>query len=231
MRPHRTNRPRGRSERAAVGTDALGHTRSSDRPHGFDLSATRVRLIGHTKLNIGHMSGQSLRGLARLLDVPERTLRRAAAEGMVHGRRVGERQYETTLREEMYLREHWPLLRALRTEPNVRLALLFGSVAIGRASERSDLDLLVVLGDQAAGAVAVLAQRLSDRVDREVQLVRLQEAERSPGLMADALAQGRVLVDRDGAWPALKAAERRWQREAAAEAAPLLESAPDLGLS
>ena len=153
----------------------------------------------------------------------------------MHGRRVGERQYQTTLREEMYLREHWPLLRALRvalrTEPNVRLALLFGSVAMGRASERSDLDLLVVLGDQAAGAVAALAQRLSDRVDREVQLVRLQEAERSPGLMADALAQGRVLVDRDGAWPALKAAERRWQREAAAEAAPLLESAPDLGLS
>jgi len=181
------------------------------------------------------MSGQSLRSLARLLDVPERTLRRAAAEGMVHGQRVSERRYETTLREEMYLREHWPLLRtlraALRTEPNVRLAVLFGSVATGRESERSDLDLLVILGDQTAGAVAALAQRLSDRLDRDVQLVRLQDAERSPALMADALAQGRVLIDRDQAWPALKAAAPRWQRKAAANATPLLESAPDLGLS
>jgi hypothetical protein len=49
--------------------------------------------------------------------------------------------------------------------------------------------------------------------------------------MADALAQGRVLVDRDDTWRALKAAERRWQRKAAAEATPLLESAPDLRLS
>jgi uncharacterized protein len=181
------------------------------------------------------MSGQSLRSLARLLDVPERTLRRAATEGMVHGRRVSERRYETTLREEMYLREHWPLLRtlraALRTEPNVRLAVLFGSIATGRESEQSDLDLLVVLGDQTADAVAALSQRLSDRTGREVQLVRLQEAERSPALMADALAQGRVLVDRDVAWPTLKAAERRWQRKAAADATPLLESAPDLELS
>jgi hypothetical protein len=72
---------------------------------------------------------------------------------------------------------------------------------------------------------------LSDRIDRDVQLVRLQEAERSPALMADALAQGRVLVDRDDTWRALKAAERRWQRKAAAEATPLLESAPDLRLS
>lgn len=181
------------------------------------------------------MSSQSLRSLARLLDVPERTLRRAATEGMVHGRRVSERRYETTLREEMYLREHWPLLSslraALRTEPNVRLAVLFGSFSTGSESQQSDLDLLVVLGDQTAGAVAALAQRLSDRTDREVQLVRLQEAERSPALMADALAQGRVLVDRDVAWPALKAAERRWQRKAAAGATPLLESVPDLGLS
>ncbi len=118
------------------------------------------------------MSGQSLRSLARLLEVPERTLRRAAAEGMVHGRRVSERRYETTLREEMYLREHWPLLRTLRaglrTEPNVRLAVLFGTISTGLESERSDLDLLVVLGDQTAGAVAALAQRLSDRVVRYV---------------------------------------------------------------
>jgi predicted nucleotidyltransferase len=181
------------------------------------------------------MADQSLRSLARYLDVPERTLRRAATEGLLHGRRVSERRYETTLREEQYLREHWPLLRslraALRTEPNVRLAVLFGSVATGRDSASSDIDLLVVLRDPAANAVAALAQRLNDRTSRDVQLVRLAEAERSAILMADVLAQGRVLIDRDGTWPGLKASERRWQRAATAEDGPLADAMPDLGLS
>jgi predicted nucleotidyltransferase len=181
------------------------------------------------------MAEQSLRRLARLLDVPERTLRRAATEGLLHGRRVSDRRYETTLREELYLRKHWLLLRslrtALRTEPNVRLAVLFGSMATGQESENSDIDLLVVLRDPAAAAVAALAQRLSDRVGRDVQLVRLEDAERSAILMADALAQGRVLIDRDEAWHRLSASTRRWQRRAAAEDIPLTDSIPDLGLS
>lgn len=123
-------------------------------------------------------------------------------------------------------------LRAgMRTEPNVRLAVLFGSVATGRESADSDVDLLVVLRDPGAATVAALAQRLSDRLDREVQLVRTEEAERSPVLMADVLAQGRVLVDRDGAWVRLKAAESRWQRRAASEDVPLTDSIPDLELS
>src|SRR5581483_8091501 len=143
------------------------------------------------------MAEDSLRTLARHLDVPERTLRRAAAEGLLHGRRVSERRYVTTLREEAYLRQHWPVLRALRsalrTEPNVRLAVLFGSFAIGDESDGSDLDVFVVLRDTGPVAVAALAQRLGDRVGREVQLVRSQDAERLPGLMVDVLVQGRVL--------------------------------------
>jgi predicted nucleotidyltransferase len=119
----------------------------------------------------------------------------------------------------------------MRTEPNVRLAVLFGSVATGRESADSDVDLLVVLRDPGAATVAARAQRLSDRLDREVQLVRTEEAERSPVLMADVLAQGRVLVDRDGAWVRLKAAESRWQRRAASEDVPLTDSIPDLELS
>ncbi len=181
------------------------------------------------------MADDSLRTLARHLNVPERTLRRAAAEGLVHGQRISDRRYHTTLREEAYLREHWPVLRqlraGLRTEPNVRLAVLFGSVASGRESADSDVDLLVVLRDPGAAAVAALAQRLSDRLAREVQLVRTEEAERSPVLMADVLAQGRVLVDRDGAWVRLKAAEPRWRRRAASEDVPLTDSMPDLELS
>ena len=181
------------------------------------------------------MALDSLRTLARLLNVPERTLRRAAAEGLLHGRRVSERRYETTLREEAYLREHWPVLRdlraALRTEPNVRLAVLFGSFAVGRESDRSDVDLLVMLRNRDARSVAALAQRLSDRVGRYVPLVRLEDAERSPGLMVDVLGQGRVLVDRDGRWAGLKTGEQGWRRRAAGQELALEDSMPDLELS
>ena len=122
------------------------------------------------------MADDSLRVLARHLDLPERTLRRAASQGLIRGQRLSERRFRTTLREEAYLRSHWPLLSALRaalrTEPNVRLAVLFGSVATGAEGEGSDVDLLVALRDPSAAGLAALAARLSDRVGRDVQLVR-----------------------------------------------------------
>jgi predicted nucleotidyltransferase len=178
------------------------------------------------------MPVDSLRTLARHLEVPERTLRRAAAEGALHGQRISERRYRVTLREEEYLRRHWPLLRelrsALRTEPNARLAVLFGSLATGQASQRSDIDLLVSLADPSAAMVAELSERLHRRLDTEVQLVRLQEAEQAPALMADVLAHGRVLVDRELAWPELKAHEGGWRRRAGTGG--LEDSMPDLEL-
>jgi predicted nucleotidyltransferase len=181
------------------------------------------------------MPSHSLRTLAHHLDIPERTLRRAAAEGLVRGRRTSARRYETSLREEAYLRRHWPQLRelrdALRTEPNVRLAVLFGSQATGRASERSDVDLLVTLADPGAGRVAQLTGRLERRLGRDVQIVRLDDAKRSPSLMADALEVGRVLVDRDGRWPELTARVGMWRRRAKTDDVPLEQAMPDLDLS
>lgn len=181
------------------------------------------------------MPTDSLGSLARQLDVPERTLRRAAAQGLLHGERISERRYRTTLREEAYLRQHWPLLRdlraVLRTEPNVRLAVLFGSAATGRDSERSDVDLLVSLADPGAAAVAELSGRVTRRVGRDVQLVRVQDAEQSPALMLDVLSQGRVLVDRDGLWTGLRTTERRWTRRAASEAVALENSMQSLDLT
>jgi len=181
------------------------------------------------------MPSDSLRTLARHLDVPERTLRRAAAEGLVHGTRTSPRRYETTLREEAYLRRHWPLLRdlrdALRTEPNVRLAVLFGSQAIGRATERSDVDLLVALTDPSAARVAQLTGRLERRLGHDIQIVRLQDAEQTPSLMADALEQGRVLIDRDNRWRQLKGREATWRRRAKASDVPLKDAMPDLDLA
>jgi len=109
------------------------------------------------------MATDSLRSLARHLDVPERTLRRAAAEGLIRGERTGPRRFRTSLREEAYLRAQWPLLRelrgALRTEPNVRLAILFGSQATATTTEHSDVDLLVALVEPSASRIAELAGR------------------------------------------------------------------------
>jgi predicted nucleotidyltransferase len=138
------------------------------------------------------------------------------------------------MREEAYLRAHWPLLRglrdALRTEPNVRLAVLFGSQAVGTATARSDVDLLVALADPGASRVAELAGRLERRVGRSVQLVRLEDAERAPALMADVLERGRVLVDREGSWQELRPQLGAWQAHAAEAEVPLADAMPDLKL-
>jgi len=216
------------------------------RPHGREPMIPRSRsresaAIGQTKhgyrpyqvLGSGYVN--SLRALARHLDVPERTLRRAATEGLIRGERISPRRYRTSLREEAYLRRHWPYLRelrsALRVEPNVRLGVLFGSLATGQATERSDIDLFVALADSAVARVAGLAGRLEGRLGREVQVVRIEDARGSPVLMAAALEQGRVLVDRDLRWPKLKAAELTWQRRAAVLEVPLEEAMPALDLT
>ena len=177
----------------------------------------------------------SLRSLAQALDAPERTVRRAAMEGLIHGERVSPRRFRTSLREEAYLRRHWPVLRALRealrTEPNVRLAVLFGSLATGTATERSDIDILAVLADSHVGRVVDVADRLARRLNRDVQLVRLEDAERSPVLMAAVLDQGRVLVDRDGLWPNLARRAGQWKRRAREMEVPLEQAMEELDVA
>jgi predicted nucleotidyltransferase len=159
---------------------------------------------------------ESLRQAAAELSIPERTLKRAAAEGLIRGERISPRRFRVTFREEAYLRRHWGLLHmlraALRTEPNVRLAVLFGSIAKGDDYEDSDIDVLVVLSDPSVGRLVGLTERLSGRLGRDVQLVRLADAETMPVLMTDVIEQGRVLVDREGRWPSLRETMGRWQR-------------------
>jgi predicted nucleotidyltransferase len=160
----------------------------------------------------------SLRRVAIDLEIPERTLRRAASEGLLHGERISPRKFHIGLREETYLRRYWAVLRALRaafrTEPNVRLAVLFGSTATGRDHARSDLDVMVGLRMPAVERLAELTERLSQRVGRDVQLVRLSEAADSPALMLDIIEQGRVLIDREELWPSLQASAATWRRRA-----------------
>src|SRR5918996_2138091 len=106
-----------------------------------------------------------LHDLAQELHVSERTLRRAVAEGTIRAERPSARRLRLTEEEREWVLRHWPTvarLRAeLRTEPSVRLAVLFGSGARGREHPRSDLDLLVELDGPSPARLAALEERLS----------------------------------------------------------------------
>lgn len=121
--------------------------------------------------------------------------------------------------ERTYLRENWPVLRdlrsALRTEPSVRAAILFGSYARGEQHDASDIDVLV---DRKPGpGLREVARRLSKRLGRVTQLIALEDAERAPLLLAEVLRDGRVLVDRDETWDRLRAAQATIERRAIRE--------------
>ena len=119
--------------------------------------------------------------------------------------------------EHRYLKHRWPLLsglrRALRTEPNVRLAILFGSVARGEEISRSDVDVLVDLRDPDPFRMLELQERLSQTVARDVQLLRLGDAQRDLTVLGEALKDGRVLVDREDQWSKLKKRAGQIQRQ------------------
>jgi predicted nucleotidyltransferase len=146
--------------------------------------------------------------LAREVGVHERTLRRAVAGGSLRGVRPSPRTLDISLSEREYVRRSWKLIStlrgALRTEHNVRFALLFGSVARGTSARGSDVDVLVALRDPDLERVVDLSAKLSAATERRVDVVRLQDAENEPSFVADVIADGRVLIDREGLWPRLR---------------------------
>lgn len=159
----------------------------------------------------------ALAQLAEEVGTSERTLRRAVNDGMLRGSRPSPRRLELPLSERSYVRSAWPLLAALRTalrtEPNVRFALLFGSAATGEDSPDSDVDVLVSLRDPDLFKLIALEGRLSERLGRDVELVRLEDAERDPVFFTLGLEQGRTLVDRAGLGPRLRRRAARLARE------------------
>ncbi len=131
-----------------------------------------------------------------------------------------------SLSEREYVRRSWKLLStlrgALRTEHNVRFALLFGSVARGTAAPGSDVDVLVALRDQDLERVVELSTKLTAAIGRRVDVVRLEDAENEPAFLADVIDDGRVLIDREGLWPRLRdrgSSLRRVARRSQAERA------------
>jgi predicted nucleotidyltransferase len=150
--------------------------------------------------------GLMLARLAAEVGCSERTLRRHVAGGLLRGR-VVRGQLKLSQAEGAYLRAHWELLskllNALRTERDVRLAVLFGSTATGEDTPASDVDLLVIHRHPGWQTQADLRIRLRHALGVPVDIVLLEQAEEQPSLLADVLREGRVLVDRDGLWGAV----------------------------
>ncbi|HEY5295536.1 MAG TPA: nucleotidyltransferase domain-containing protein [Gaiellaceae bacterium] len=161
----------------------------------------------------------NLKLVAGSLQVSDRTLRRAASRGTIRSEHKGARRLELPIQEVLYLERAWPLLQALigslRTLPNVRMAVLFGSLARGDGRAESDADLLVRFAEPGLGARGQLIKHLEATAGRRIQLV--EQGEASPLLLADVVRDGRVLVDRDGDWAALVATAPQLARAAAAE--------------
>jgi predicted nucleotidyltransferase len=158
--------------------------------------------------------------LARQIGANERTLRRAFNQGTLRAERPTPRKLRFAAAERQYLRRSWKLLAtlrgALRTEQNVRFALLFGSAARGDDSEASDVDLIVEMRDSSLARIVDLELKLEKLLQRRVDLLTLEDASASPVLLAEAVAEGRTIVDRQERWAQLgsevEAMDRRAQR-------------------
>lgn len=165
--------------------------------------------------------GRNLGEIAKKLGCSERTLRRYVSQGALRGERASRDEVSIPYREEVYLKRHWGLLsglrRALRTEHGVRMAVLFGSTATGDDRPDSDVDLLISHSSGDPEDLVELRRRLQKHVDRPLHLTLLEEAEHSPSLLADVLVEGRVVVDRNRAWPRLRRRRRQLLGKAAAD--------------
>lgn len=154
--------------------------------------------------------------LAEEVGVHERTLRRAVNQGALRADRPTPRTLEMSLPESLFVRRSWSLLAALRaalrTEHNVRFALLFGSAAAGADEPASDVDVLVDLRDASLERVVDLEAKLAAAIDRQVDVIRLEDAQGDPRFLGGALAEGRVLVDRERLWPRLLRREPELRR-------------------
>jgi predicted nucleotidyltransferase len=146
--------------------------------------------------------------LAQQVGASERTLRRAVAEGTLRAERLSPRRLRLSALEKEYVRRQWSLLArlraALRTEHNVRFALLFGSNARSEDGQESDVDLLVEMRDSSLVRVVDLELKLEGLLGHEVDVLNVEDAEASPLLFAEALREGRVIVDREGRWAELQ---------------------------
>jgi predicted nucleotidyltransferase len=160
-----------------------------------------------------------LEQLASGVGVSERTLRRAVNSGLIRAQRPSARRFLLSDPEAAWVRSHWELvgqlLATLRTEPNLKLVVLFGSVARGdEVKGVSDVDLMVEFRRSFPGALEALRLRLNRQLPVEAQLVPLEGARRNPRLLSEVLRDGRPLVDREQSWSHLQARAGEAQAQA-----------------
>jgi predicted nucleotidyltransferase len=94
------------------------------------------------------------------------------------------------------------VLQDLRSDPQVEAVFLGGSLALGQSSPRSDLDLVVIKSE----AVEVMERYVRYVEDVQVQVIAgpprqfdiWLETDRPSGTVIRQLANGRLLLDRDG---------------------------------
>lgn len=161
----------------------------------------------------------TLADLAREMGVDARTMRRAATDGTIRCERASPRRQSVDQDEYRYAVAHWPLLaklrQLLRTEPNVRLAVLYGSTARGTETPSSDVDVLVALGEDRPEAAVKLATRLERSLGRQVDVARLNRVrDRSPLLLLQVIDEGRVVLDRDSVWRELTTQRAKIKQQA-----------------
>lgn len=162
--------------------------------------------------------------LAQELRTSDRAIRRAVNRGTIRARRPTPNRMEIPAQEREYLNDHWPVLQtltaALRTEPSVQTAILFGSVARGDDTDASDVDLLVQLRPQTTVKPRELARRLHGAVGRKVHVVTVGQAAEEPQFLLDILKDARPIIDRGAQWQRLlrrRAALGRRARQLRAE--------------
>jgi predicted nucleotidyltransferase len=175
----------------------------------------------HEQLVFGHMSATL--ELADRLDVSDRTLRRAVSRGLLRGSRKSPNKLEISAAERDYAWHYWMLLqrlvRALRTEPGVRAAVLYGSVAKGSDRPDSDIDLAVELRPDASTSIPAFERRLGRAVGHRVHVVRIADALADGRFALEIVDHGRPLVDRADVWLSLRRRRSSLVRMAAAQAA------------
>jgi len=85
------------------------------------------------------------------------------------------------------------ILAVFNTQPGIRLAILFGSLAVGRERADSDLDLAVDAGHRlTAGEKLALVTELAERTSRPVDLVDLHAV--GEPLLGQVLRHGNRLL-------------------------------------